>query len=132
MTQHVYAEGQIWSYRTRPNEDGSRVIIRAIEALPGLGEVFHVSITDLKLRNHRVEGGLQRSLPHIPVDRAALDASVLEIDGIAAEDTEWRAGYDVWTQAFVNGDAGVFDLPVAEILGYVETIVAAAGEQPEA
>lgn len=128
MTRPEYAEGQAWTYRTRPGEEASRVAIRRIGAEPDDGPVFHISILDVNLRNHRLEGGRQHAMHHAAVSRATLDKSLLACEGPARADDRWRGGYDVWRQAYDNGDAGVFDLTVAEILGYIEMVVAASGE----
>ncbi|SDG50755.1 hypothetical protein [Dyella sp. 333MFSha] len=128
MTKPAYAPGQAWTYRTRPGEEDSRIAIRKIDHEPEDGEVFHVSILGVKLRNHRVPGGLQPAMNHAAVSRATLDASLLTTDGPADADEGWRDGYAVWRQAYDNGDAGIFDLPVPEILGYIEMVVAASGE----
>ena len=128
MTRPDYAVGQSWSYQTRPNEDSSRIAIRRIDIEPEDGEVFHISILDVKLRNHRVPGGLQPAMNHAAVARATLDASLVEVKGAADSDESWRDGYAVWRQAYDNGDAGIFEIPIPEILGYIEMVVAASGE----
>ncbi|MGE7139509.1 hypothetical protein ACQKIE_17935 [Luteibacter sp. NPDC031894] len=128
MSKPDYAVGQTWTYRTRPGEEASRVAIRRIDNEPEDGEVFHVSILDVKLRNHRLPGGLQPAMHHAAVSRGSLDDSLLQLDGKADNDESWRDGYGVWRQAYDNGDAGIFDLPLAEVLGYIELIVAASGE----
>jgi hypothetical protein len=123
-----YAVGQSWTYRTRPGEEASRVAIRRIDIEPEDGEVFHVSILDVKLRNHRVPGGQQQAMNHAAVSRAALDGSLLAFDGEADANESWRDGFAVWRQAYDNGDAGIFEIPLTEILGYIEMVVAASGE----
>lgn len=128
MSRPDYAPGQSWTYRTRPGEEDSRLAIRKIDVEPEDGEVFHVSILGVKLRNHRVPGGLQPAMHHAAVSRATLDKSLLDVDGSADADESWRDGYAVWRQAYDNGDAGVFDLEVKDILGYIEMVVAASGE----
>jgi hypothetical protein len=128
VSKPPYAVGQAWTYRTRPGEQASRVAIRRIDIEPDDGEVFHVSILGVKLRNHRLPGGLQSAMNHAAVSRASVDASLLEPDGDADADESWRDGYDVWRQAYDNGDAGIFDLPLADVLGYIEMVVAASGE----
>ena len=128
MSKPDYAVGQSWTYRTRPGEEASRVAIRRIDIEPEDGEVFHVSIMGVKLRNHRLPGGIQPAMHHAAVSRASLDASLLEPDGQADTEENWRDGYDVWRQAYDNGDAGIFDLPLADVLGYIERVVAASGE----
>jgi hypothetical protein len=128
MTKPDYAEGQVWTYDHRPGEDGSRVVIRKIGVEPEDGEVFHVSIVGVKLRNHRVPGGAQPAMHHAAVLRATLDKSLRELTTASDEDPAWQNGYAVWRQAYDNGDAGVFELSVPEILGYIEMVVAASGE----
>jgi hypothetical protein len=126
MTTHDYTEGQVWSYRTRTGEEASTLVIRCMESYPDEGEVFHIGIDNVRLRNHRIDGGLQTALRHAAVSRETLDASVVALQEIAAPDEGWREGYEVWGQAFANGDAGVFDIPVAAVLDYIEMIVASS------
>ena len=128
MSKPDYAVGQSWTYRTRPGEEASRVAIRRIDIEPEDGEVFHVSILGVKLRNHRVPGGQQPAMNHAAVARSTLDASLLESAGEADTDESWRDGYAVWRQAYDSGDAGIFEIPLPEILGYIEMVVAASGE----
>jgi hypothetical protein len=128
MTKPDYAEGQVWTYDHRPGEDGSRVVIRKMGVEPEDGEVFHVSILGVRLRNHRIPGGAQPAMHHAAVLRTTLDKSLRELTTASDEDTAWESGYAVWRQAYDNGDAGVFELSAAEILGYIEMVVAASGE----
>jgi hypothetical protein len=128
VTKPAYAPGQAWTYRTRPGEEDSCVAIRKIDLEPEDGEVFHISILGIKLRNHRVPGGMQPAMNHAAVSRSTLDASLLANEGAADSDESWQDGYAVWRQAYDAGDAGVFDLTVPEILGYIEMVVAASGE----
>ncbi|QDE38404.1 hypothetical protein FIV34_03910 [Luteibacter pinisoli] len=128
MTRLAYTPGQAWTYRTRPGEEDSRVVIRKMDIEPEDGEVFHVSILGVKLRNHKVPGGLQPAMHHAAVLRATLEKSLLEHVGDGDAGEQWKDGYAVWRQAYDNGDAGVFDLSVADILGYIEMVVAASGE----
>ena len=128
MTKPDYTEGQVWTYDHRPGEDGSRVVIRKIGVEPEDGEVFHVSILGVRLRNHRVPGGAQPAMHHAAVLRTTLDKSLRELTPASDHDAAWESGYAVWRQAYDNGDAGVFELSIAEILGYIEMVVAASGE----
>lgn len=128
MTRPEYAPGQAWTYRTRGDEEASRLMIRKIDIEPEDGEVFHVSLKGVKLRNHRVPGGFQPAMHHAVMNRAALDRSVVAMVGEADSDEAWMDGYAVWRQAYDNGDAGVFDIPADQILGYIEKVVAASGE----
>jgi hypothetical protein len=128
MPKPDYAVDQVWTYDHRPGEEASRVAIRLAGVEPEDGEVFHISILGVKLRNHRVPGGFQPAMNHAAVSRTTLDKSLRELTPEADTDTSWENGYAVWREAYDNGDAGVFDLGVAEILGYIEMVVAASGE----
>jgi hypothetical protein len=128
MTRPEFAPGQAWTYRTRPGEEASRIVIRKKDIEPEDGEVFHISILGVKLRNHRLPGGLQPAMHHAAVARTTLDQSLLAYEGDGDDDEAWMDGYAVWRQAYDNGDAGVFDIPVSEILGYIEMVIAASGE----
>lgn len=129
MTRPEYAPGQAWTYRTRPGAEASTIVIRKKDIEPEDGEVFHISILGANLRNHRIEEGLQRSMHHAAVARATLDQSLLDYIGDGDGDETWMDGYDVWRQAYDNGDAGIFDIPVADILGYIEMVIASSGER---
>ncbi|MGY3232455.1 hypothetical protein ACVWWJ_003939 [Luteibacter sp. HA06] len=128
MPKPDYAEGQVWTYDHRAGEDDSRVVIRKMGVEAEDGEVFHVSILGVKLRNHRVPGGAQPAMHHAAVLRTTLDKSLRELTSASDQDQAWENGYAVWRQAYDNGDAGVFELSIAEILGYIEMVVAASGE----
>jgi hypothetical protein len=65
---------------------------------------------------------------HAAVLRTTLDKSLRELTSASDQDQAWENGYAVWRQAYDNGDAGVFELSIAEILGYIEMVVAASGE----
>ena len=39
-----YSEGQIWSYKTRPGEEKSTVLINKVESHEKLGKIFHISV----------------------------------------------------------------------------------------
>ncbi|HEX8216248.1 MAG TPA: hypothetical protein VF577_02170 [Allosphingosinicella sp.] len=114
-----YAEGQVWEYRTRPGEEGSRLRIQRIERVgeaASRGPVYHISVSGVRLGP-----GIAPMLPHAPVARETLDASVTRLaerqelsfssadPGIA----EWRAAR-----------GGVFTIPVAEIVATAEQAIA--------
>ena len=128
MTRPDYAPGQSWTYHTRPGEEASRLVIRQIDIEPKDGEIFHASLLGVKLRNHRVHGGFQPAMHHVVMNRSALDRSVKEMVGKGDADETWKGGHRVWREAYDAGDADVFDIPAADILGYLERVVAATGE----
>ncbi len=115
-----FKAGQVWSYRTRPNETGSTLLIDKVESDARLGSIYHVSVTGLKVKNPRAPDGETRELPHFPVSRKTLEDSVLKLMGNSAPDPQYLEGYATWKQAFDAGNAGIFTIPVGEIVGFIE------------
>jgi hypothetical protein len=116
-----FSEGQVWQYRTRPHEASSTVQICKVESDPKLGEVFHISIRDLRIKNPRAPGGFTGEMQHAPVSRQTLQASVTKLVGTSPVGSGYREGYATWRKAFEQGNAGVFSVPVAEIVGGIES-----------
>jgi len=118
--RHAYAEGQIWHYRTRPGEEGSVVAIRrvgAVPELPELGPVFHVSVIGVKIGDR-----FGTVLPHLPVARETLDASVTRRAKGTYALPPFEEGIAEWTAS----RGGVFTLDIAAIVGIAQTSLAAA------
>jgi hypothetical protein len=118
--RHAYAEGQVWHYRTRPGEEGSVVAIRRIEAVPEAGElgpVFHVSVIGVKIGER-----FGTVLPHLPVARETLDASVTRRAKGKYELPPFEEGIAEWRAA----RGGVFTLDLDAIVGAAETMLAEA------
>jgi hypothetical protein len=108
-----YAAGQVWEYRTRPQDAGSLLKIQQIEG-EGQDRVYHVSIVRVRFATSGVAG----TLGHIPVSNAALDASVTKIAPAKAEfpKIEFQEGIAEWKKA----QGGVFTIPVAQIVGIID------------
>jgi hypothetical protein len=95
-----YQTGQIWKYRARDGEAESQLVIINSTLVPGCGEIYSVA----------VEG--------------SLDLSVLELIGIRPSPLEeYGDAFQEWKQPFDRGEAGVFTIPIAEILTCVEEAV---------
>lgn len=117
-----YKVGQVWTWRARPGEEDSRLIIVKTTDLPGVGTVYSIFLEGIKLDIG--SGETQESLPHAPVSAEVLDASVLELVETRNElpDFEWA-----W-QEWRDDDGGVFSIPVAEILATIEQAVMSAND----
>ncbi|MDQ8035254.1 MAG: hypothetical protein REJ50_24890 [Bordetella sp.] len=115
-----YAVGQLWQYHARPGESASRVLINLIETAPLLGNIFHISVLDVAVRNPRSASGLTDELPHFPVSEETLQKSLTQLDGTREPLADHREGYRVWREAFDKQEAGVFTLSVAEIVDLIE------------
>lgn len=111
----VYQQGQVWEYRTRPEDTGSLLRIQRIEANPALaqyGPIYHISVIGARFKDRRLSG----NLAHLPVSRQTLDASVIRLSSASPTFPDAGPGIDKWRSA----QGGVFTIPLAEIIGSVE------------
>ncbi len=116
----AFVPGQVWRYRTRPGEEGSRVHVARVEAGPDGGIVVHVKVTGVVVpRPGRPDPGPE-DVYHLPMAEAALRASVLELTADPLDIDGFVAGYRSWTERADAGEAMVFDLTVAEVLQMIE------------
>lgn len=119
-----YAEGQVWEYRTRMGEEGSLLRIQRIEPWPAgdaVGRVYHISVIGVRIGGP--EGPAE--LPHMPVSQVTLDASVTRLSASTAAFPSPEEGIATWREA----QGGVFTVPLAEILGFVDRML--QGQRPE-
>ena len=121
-----FEEGQIWRYQTRPGEEASRLFIARIDRGIGTQTIYHIYLDGLKLKNPLYEGGVQDHLPHAPVTRQSLETSVTELLEESATMPDIAEGYAAWLLAFEKGQAGVFTLPVNQIVQHIEDAFAQA------
>lgn len=121
--ERQYAEGQVWTFRARAGEEGATLLINRIEQHPRFGAIYHISVFGVRLDNPRAPGGATTELPHFPVSRETLDKSCLELQGVREPNPEYLRGYGEWREVFDAGRAGVFDIPVAEIVDIVQSAI---------
>jgi hypothetical protein len=119
-----YTAGQIWSYKTRTGEESSTILINKIQNDPKIGKIFHISVRDVNVINPHAQAGVSKDLPHFPVSEITLEKSCLKITGQSAINPEFNEGYKIWRKAFDAGEAGVFDISVAEIVDFIQQTVA--------
>lgn len=122
-----YQAGQIWSYKTRPGEEASRLYIARVDRELSARPIFHIYVDGLQLKNALMEGGVQKNLPHAPVSQESLDSSVVELLQAEAPMPNIGEGYALWRLAFGRGEAGVFTIPVKDVVQYIEDAFAKQG-----
>lgn len=118
-----YAESQVWSYKARKGEETSRVLINKVETNPKLGNIFHISVSGVKVKNPRIAGGISTDLPHFPVSEETLKKSLTKLTGKSLPNPDYYEGYQTWKSAFDKGEAGVFTIDVADIVGVIEQAI---------
>jgi hypothetical protein len=118
-----YEVGQIWSYRTRPQEPNSALMILRIDSSTDLGEVIFIRLYNL---NFRSTNGtiLVPVLSPLPFTRAALDRSVLKLTRKTDMVEQSELAYTKWKQAHLEGKkVALYKRPVAQVLPDLEAVI---------
>ncbi|MGI5062816.1 hypothetical protein HO345_04470 [Treponema denticola] len=123
QSNEKYKEGQVWSYKTRENESNSKIYIVKIEYNKTIGKIYHIYIDNLNIKNPYQKSKIQNNLSHSPVSEKTLDDSVIKIVTAKYENNiDISDGYVAWKEAFDDGKAGVFTIPVNEIIQCIEDV----------
>lgn len=122
-----YSVGQEWNYKTRPTEKNSTLTILKIEEYPETGKVIHISISGLNIKDTTSTTGIADKFIHIPISEEALSNSVttLKKEAYKKPDSLEMDGYSYWKKEFDNGNAGIFTIPVSEIVSTMEKSIIA-------
>jgi hypothetical protein len=104
-----YEVGQVWEYKTRPQDAGSLLKIQRITTLDK-ETVYHLSVIGIRFASPTIAG----ILPHIPVSKQTLDLSVTKLSQSKAAfpTSAVDEGIAEWERA----KGGVFNIPVSEIV----------------
>jgi len=97
-----YEVGQIWSYKTRPQDPASALMILRIDSDTPLGEVIFIRVINV---NFQAADGkmLVLQLSPLPFTRAALDRSVIKMTGKTSQLNWTDTRYRIWKQAASEG-----------------------------
>lgn len=112
--------GQVWNYRTRPEDVGSTFTVVKVEESEKLGVIVHISLGGLKFKNPHHPSGFSETVSHMPFSETAIEDSVTTMVRDGADLPEFEDGYAEWRRAFDAGKAGVFTITVAEAVGGME------------
>ena len=112
-------EGDCWSYATRPGEEDSYLVIRKIETHPKLGEVIHISVFGLKIKNTAAPSGYTDQAGHLPISGSTLRSSLKEKVQNRIPEVNWQEGYQMWSKAA----GGVFTKPVSECISFLDEAI---------
>lgn len=109
-----YKPGQVWSYRTRPNEQKSTITILRVDEMPNAKRIVHIRVEHVQLTNCR-GGNAPNTFEHMPFAKQALDQSVLKVvrtDKVP----DFENGYADWRAAWDAKRAGYYTISVAGAL----------------
>jgi hypothetical protein len=114
-----YVEGQVWEYRTRPQDAGSLLKVQRISMMEAK-KVYHISVVGV----HFATPGIAGILPHIPVSDETLDASVTKL---SAEKRDFpTSALDEGIAEWRKAQGGVFTIPMSQIVGIIDEQMASA------
>ena len=116
-----FAAGQVWKYKTRPNESDSRLtVVRVDPDDHEFGNIIHIYISAVDIPNSDAPDGKTVFIQHMPYEEDALSNSVVELDTETKELPDYQDGYKLWKEAFEKGEAGVFSVDVSKAVDFVE------------
>lgn len=116
-----YKPGQKWSYKNRPGEEESYLIILKIDKDPKLGNIIHIAVHNLKIKNPRSPDGFTNKVGHMPFSQEAIDKSGLKLLQEKTDLPDFAEGYQMWRRPFDDGRAGIYSITVAEAVKVIET-----------
>jgi hypothetical protein len=116
----AFAPGQVWAYRTRPGEEGARVVVCRVEDDARLGGIVHIHVNGLRYKNRHAQSGFGEVIEHMPYSAESLRASVTMMDAAGTPLPDFEGGYRDWRAAFDAGRAGVWTAPLAEAVDALE------------
>ncbi len=120
-TEAKYKPGQKWSYKTRPGEEDSYLIVLKVDKHPVLGDIIHIALRKLKMKNeHLPEGSFSENVDHMPFSQEALDNSDLKLLEEKTDLPDFAEGYQLWREAFEAKRAGVYSITVAAAVNVME------------
>jgi hypothetical protein len=103
--------GQVWSYQTRPSDEGSTAHLHLTVDGAKPGRVFYVSISNICIPH--ADGSTTFQTLYAPIFESALRESVISLAGHA--EPEVSEQMTMWQEAFSQGEAGAFSGPLAEV-----------------
>ena len=112
-----YKPGQVWSYHTRVENEGSTLTILRIDETAEKKRVVHVSVDHIHIKN--CSGGPEPDkVIHMPFATEALDNSVTKL--LRTEEVpDYKEGYERWRRAW---DAGKAEFSTTTVMEAVEAI----------
>jgi hypothetical protein len=114
-----YEVGQVWSYKTRPQEPNSTLMILRIDNSSKLGPVIFIGLKQLRVQHPN--GRVIASMSSLPFTKEALDQSVIKIVGKADKLMSSDFGYAKWKEDQRAGKTRRTNAkPVAEVVNGLE------------
>jgi hypothetical protein len=118
-TDDKFRVGDVWEYQTRKGEERSRITILRVDDSLELGIIVHIGVDNIHFAN--CHGGPEPdAVPHMPFARKALDASVKKKLASGQPLPSYENGYQEWSDAYSQKQAGVYLVSVADAISVTE------------
>ena len=119
-TAESYEVGQVWSYKTRPQEPNSTLMILRVDNSSGkLGTVIFIGLKELRVQHPT--GKVFPSMSPLPFTKEALDRSVIKLVGKTDQLMPSNFGYSKWQEALRQGRTPpTYARTVAEVVNGLE------------
>ncbi len=115
----TYEVGQVWTYKTRPQEKGSTLQVLLIDNSSKLGPVIFVGLKDVRVLHP--SGKILSSMSPLPFTKEALDQSVVKVVGKTDKLMSSSFGYQKWKEAqFAGKKPPTYVKPVADVVNALE------------
>jgi hypothetical protein len=108
-------EGQIWSYKTRRSEEGSRLMIIKVDEAD---LIVNIKIDGLKLTEKDSGDAMATSIEHLPISFEMFKKSAHKIESVV--EPVVSEGYLYWKKLFDEGKAGVWSVEISNAIGITE------------
>jgi hypothetical protein len=115
-----YRVGQVWQYKNRVGEEDSTFTVVKVELQYAKTVVVHIAVSNIKLSLPGEGPEKESEISHIPFSEEALDASVLTLLDAVVDLPAFEEGYETWRSAFLDGQAGMFSVEVAQAVNFME------------
>jgi hypothetical protein len=119
-TNSAYKVGQVWSYKTRPDESKSTFIVVKVDTHPKYGNIVHIAVLDLKMKNPRSADGVSDKITHMPFSEDAIAESAVKMLKESADLPDFEEGYNLWRKAFDRQSAGFYTITIAQAVKIAE------------
>jgi hypothetical protein len=115
-----YSPGGEYSFAGRSVDPGARFIVLHVDSHPKDGNIVHVAIHGIKIKNPQAPTGFAENVQHLPIAEAALEKSGPKLIRAGAPVPEFKEAYQLWRKPFDQGKAGIWTMPLAECLEAME------------
>lgn len=114
-----YQVGQEWHYHTRNGEESSTLkIVKTEQEEEDI--IVHIYVSGIQLIRSGSPEGFVAYISHLPLTEEALLNSITQLKNDRCEMPDYEIGYVRWKTAYDENKAGVFSIPLKEILQYLE------------